>query len=69
MGREPVSQYTLYHATLVHTPSLGEIEVLPNMLVGVDQTGKIDFLQEFTAELKSVHGSADAYFRQVNANE
>ncbi|QBM88386.1 guanine deaminase [Metschnikowia aff. pulcherrima] len=69
MGRGPVSQYTLYHATLVHTPSLGEIEVLPNMLVGVDQMGKIVFLQEFTAELKSVHGSADAYFRQVNANE
>lgn len=37
--------YTLYRATLVHTPELGLLEVLPDMLVGVDGQGVIDFLE------------------------
>lgn len=39
--------YTLYHATLVHTPKLGEIEILVDMLVGVNLDGVIDFLQPY----------------------
>ncbi|SGZ54354.1 CIC11C00000004378 [Sungouiella intermedia] len=39
--------YTLYHATLVHTPKLGEIEVLVDYLVGVNEKGIIDFLRPY----------------------
>ncbi|KAF5211660.1 hypothetical protein E0198_001200 [Clavispora lusitaniae] len=37
--------YTLYRASLVHTPKLGELEILPDMLVGVDSKGVIDCLE------------------------
>lgn len=37
--------YTLYRASLVHTPKLGELEILPDMLVGVDSKGVIDYLE------------------------
>lgn len=39
--------YTVYHATLVHTPTLGQIEILPDMLVGVDTEGTIDFIRSY----------------------
>lgn len=54
--------YTLYHATLVHTPRLGEIEILPSMLLGVTPEGTIDFLRPFSDAHRLRFGSAQRYF-------
>ena len=37
-------RYTAYYGTFAHTPKLGNLEVLPNTLLGVDQNGIIDFI-------------------------
>lgn len=37
-------QKTLYHGNIVHTPTLGALEVLPNAWVGVDEKGTIAFI-------------------------
>lgn len=37
--------YTLYYGTFVHTPTIDEIKIHTNTLVGVDQSGKIDFIR------------------------
>lgn len=36
--------YTAYYGTFAHTPKLGNLEVLPNTLLGVDSNGIIDFI-------------------------
>lgn len=38
--------YTLYRGTFVHTRTVGELEIWPNSLVGVNQDGVIDFFRE-----------------------
>ncbi|CAH2350034.1 probable guanine deaminase [[Candida] railenensis] len=37
--------YTLFYGTFIHTPSINEIEIRTNTLVGVDPTGRIDFIR------------------------
>lgn len=41
-------QKTMYHATIAHTPKLGEMEILPNAWVGVDSQGTIQFIESDT---------------------
>ncbi|OBA22970.1 Metallo-dependent hydrolase [Metschnikowia bicuspidata var. bicuspidata NRRL YB-4993] len=65
MSSTSSAQYTLYHATLVHTPKLGQIEILPDSLVGVESGGKIAYLDSFGPAKKDIHGSACAYFRTI----
>lgn len=36
--------YTLYYGTFIDTPELGKIRISFNTLVGVDQTGRIDYI-------------------------
>lgn len=57
--------YTVYYATLVHTPKLGHVEILPRMLVGVDATGKIDHLSKYSDEHQRQYGSPQAYMRAI----
>ncbi|ODV58951.1 guanine deaminase [Ascoidea rubescens DSM 1968] len=38
--------FSVYHGTLVHTPQLGEIEILPNCSVGVNTEGTIVFINK-----------------------
>lgn len=38
--------YTLYYGTFIDTPTLGEIRIRTNTLVGVNQQGTIDFVKE-----------------------
>lgn len=52
--------YTLYYGTLVHTPKLGDIEILTNMLVGVTPAGVIDYLQPYNSD----SASPQEFFRQ-----
>lgn len=61
--------YTLYHGTVVHTPQLGEIEILPLMLVGVDECGTIDFVRPYGAAQHKEHRSAQAYFRAASGRD
>lgn len=56
--------YTLYHGTLVHTPKLGEIEILTNMLVGVNPNGVIDFVEPYSEGSES----PQEYFRRYGSN-
>lgn len=58
--------YTLYQATLVHTPELGEIEVLVNYLVGVNEQGIIDFLKPYKDGTTS---SVTEFFKIEAAND
>ncbi|KAI3405118.2 hypothetical protein KGF56_002074 [Candida oxycetoniae] len=36
--------YTLYYGTFIHTPELAKLEININTLVGVDSSGRIDFI-------------------------
>ncbi|KAK6458408.1 guanine deaminase [Scheffersomyces xylosifermentans] len=38
--------YTLYYGTFIHTPSLGDLEICFNTLVGVTAAGDIDFIHK-----------------------
>lgn len=37
--------YTAYHGTFIHTPEMGQLEVLENCIVGVDSNGTIDMIE------------------------
>lgn len=37
-------KFTTYYGTFAHTPTLGELEILPKTAIGVDQDGTIDFI-------------------------
>ncbi|CDK29499.1 unnamed protein product [Kuraishia capsulata CBS 1993] len=46
--------FTVYYGTLVHTPTLGELEVIVNARVGVDETGTIVYVHKH-----ALHGSVE----------
>ncbi|ODV82302.1 Metallo-dependent hydrolase [Suhomyces tanzawaensis NRRL Y-17324] len=54
--------YTLYHGTFVHTPSLDQLELKFNALVGVNSEGEIDFVHdEYTLALAPVEFFKQSY--------
>lgn len=57
--------YTLYRATLVHTPKLGEIEILVDYLLGVNEDGVIDFLKPY----RDGSASPTEFFKQEASKE
>ena len=46
-------RYTAYYGTFAHTPKLGNLEVLPNTLLGVDSNGIIDFIISVEPPIKN----------------
>lgn len=59
-GRKPTKitqtvPYTIYRVTLVHTPELGLLEVLTDMLIGVDPEGIIEFLEPAAKYVQDSH--------------
>lgn len=58
--------YTLYHGTVVHTPVLGELQILTNMLVGVTPEGRIDYFGHFGAQQQKLHQCAQSYFEWLS---
>ncbi|ODQ68603.1 Metallo-dependent hydrolase, partial [Nadsonia fulvescens var. elongata DSM 6958] len=49
---------TIFHGTFIHTPKLGELEILPKTSIGVDLNGKIKFIERETTAQQSItkHG-------------
>ncbi|WPK24201.1 hypothetical protein PUMCH_001466 [Australozyma saopauloensis] len=55
--------YTLYHGTVVHTPSLGQLLIQPKMLIGVTQEGKIDYFSHYGEQEHALHKTPQAFFQ------
>lgn len=56
------ASYTVYHGTLVHTPTLGQLQIATNMLVGVTRDGRIDYVSHYGRQQQLMHKSAQDYF-------
>lgn len=64
--------YTLYHGNIVHTPKLGDIEILTNQYVGVDANGTIEFVKlapDLQLALEFVTSQNDMSDREITVIE